>query len=1835
LQSFEAEFCSNSTCFSQIFTNKNCGVENLQVSNVSCEIGDCQPTWACPTNPSYYTITTNPIVGLPLTKIKVCYNGPAIPAGKSVNVPIVINTTCGAKSEMVTFCSTSGSCISFTRNYNIGCTVVSTSIGAIYCEDKPCGDWQCPTSSENYSLQKNLLSNGDWQFVTCYAGPTIPPGKKVKVQISISNPGLPGTINPFCRNINYFVTFCANTSLCNAYVIPANKVCGNFATATASVVNVICTDEPCVPEAPICATAQEFTAVNSGVCAPFGFYNSSNITVTHNGGPLAINNPYRRVKVNVRITTQKNGTNFTITKDKLVWFNDGDLSKSLCYRYPANRTIIKVEVIETECSTISCPAGDCCNDPLYALYNGKVRRYQDYVEPPDFNTVLTGYYNGALNFTAYPILSCKSQCETMADGWIQDLKNCVVATDPLRLVKLERVRRKLIDLCKQSCVAQQGNTSIYPYSDLNPAPSFESIIAAEFGAITATCSHDLLADPYPWGKNPIVDKTFALETNAKICATLLKYRNEAVRPGYATLNTDINGVHAYLKDFYAPYYDLEVSELTDLFKGCLDCNGIMKLPVELPLFMDAEAKPCLDCAQYAQIVQQFNAKYPGLPTTHPKYEVLFRNFANHKTGFSHAFADYADFAEKCQTMPGFPATGHLCETPLQTTQEIDNTNQCMDEKFYNALSSASTIYNEYIEEVKRVFRNNYTTKCLSAIASLETDANLYEYHYTLYYYDQSSNLVKTVPPQGVAMLTTAEINSLQASRETSTIVPAHTLATTYEYNSFNQVVKQTTPDAGVSEFWYDRLGRLVVSQNAEQKIPAATGAVANRYSYTKYEPTLGRITEVGEKTAATAITTINTKDQAALDAWLASGTDKQITETVYDKADLAKVTNTAITNEQLNYTSRKRVVATIFKKVRGVTPNLYDAATHYSYDINGNAKVVWQENTRLKEADATTQGLKRMDYDFDLVSGKVNKVFYQKTKGDQYIYEYEYDAENRVIGVRTSRDGLLWQKDATYKYYLHGPLARTELGTNSVQGLDYAYTLQGWMKYINSPTINAVGDIGRDGDVTLASNIFGKTARDVMGYGISYFAGDYKPIQPASSLLLPAEIIPTTQNTGKDLFNGNIRATTLQIDKLGTGRTYSYSYDQLNRIVKMRKHETTYTPAVGTTPAALAIAAPNTEYKEDVSYDANGNILTYLRNGNAATPGMDNFTYQYEKDPTTGKVKSNKLRYVHDQVAATAYGEDIDNQTTLTLATVQAQKQLSQPTDNYLYDKIGNLINDKAEKIGTIEWTVYGKISKITKTDAAATVIEYEYDATGNRIYKKVTASGVITNTFYTRDASGNTMALYSKVGALVSTNTTAVKWNEQHLYGSSRLGVANLNISPILATAPVPAPNAVLADGFEYGKTNYELSNHLGNVLVTITDKKLATPTTTNTVYYYMADVATANDYYPFGMQMVGRKYTATTGAGYRFGFNGKEDDKDINIGVQDYGMRIYSERLGRFLSVDPIAKNFPWNSTYAFAENSPIRFIDLDGKEIAEPFMFELAKIMINNWRKDIVATGNDATLIKNLTRTQVLDQLESMMNQVHDQTSISSCNRAGWFCGPLAALSAASINNPMAYASMVFDLATTGKSNRGGEIKDGLSLPSWVVGDESGGVGLGTVTVTHIGADGLPYTTSNLAIDMIMMYSLRASENDGASKGKDLINDYTVRGAGTLPWEMNDLFHRMGMGIIKQSFYKGQSNGTLKRLEKAINKGYTPVIFDNEIIAQSNTGGVGLALKQKPDLGGISLDVGIHYILLVDLTINKSDKTVNYTIIENGVKTTHTNVKFKDFKKGMKGYWIPKNK
>jgi hypothetical protein len=62
-------------------------------------------------------------------------------------------------------------------------------------------------------------------------------------------------------------------------------------------------------------------------------------------------------------------------------------------------------------------------------------------------------------------------------------------------------------------------------------------------------------------------------------------------------------------------------------------------------------------------------------------------------------------------------------------------------------------------------------------------------------------------------------------------------------------------------------------------------------------------------------------------------------------------------------------------------------------------------------------------------------------------------------------------------------------------------------------------------------------------------------------------------------------------------------------------------------------------------------------------------------------------------------------------------------------------------------------------------------------------------------------------------------------------------------------------------GAKSYELANHLGNVLVTVTDKKVVVPNGTNTLIdYYKAEITTISDYYPFGMLIQERSWSVAS---------------------------------------------------------------------------------------------------------------------------------------------------------------------------------------------------------------------------------------------------------------------------------------------------------------------------------------------------------------------------------------
>ncbi|MEN7550548.1 leucine-rich repeat domain-containing protein [Rapidithrix thailandica] len=872
---------------------------------------------------------------------------------------------------------------------------------------------------------------------------------------------------------------------------------------------------------------------------------------------------------------------------------------------------------------------------------------------------------------------------------------------------------------------------------------------------------------------------------------------------------------------------------------------------------------------------------------------------------------------------------------------------CQNEVIAQGEITKVEVVNRYLEEKLSLIARDFAPQCLANLQeSFQYTYTPSEYHYTLYYYDQSGSLTQTVPPEGVEVLSAAEVNQLvSASEQGQTlpeIYPAHRLKTRYQYNSLGQLVWQNTPDGGSSRFWYDDKGQLRFSQNAKQK-------ANNHYSYTRYDAH-GRILEVGQLEEATAgifdpavVAALNETDENGTSLYpLAGSVDYALTEmtrTHYDKAREQAAGETPYNFTQQNLRNRVAWVETLEDGQTRSSLTLYD------YDEHGNVRALLQDLQDL--------GAKRTDYVYDLVSGNVNYVFYQYGEAEQFAHRYRYDDDNRIISVETSTDRFVWQKEAGYEYYAHGPLARVSLGEYSVQGLDYYYTLQGWIKGVNRVG-DPAGDPGQDG---AAQSPF---APDEFAYSLGYFEGDYKPIgldlsQGADGSQLWSRY-KTMYQTQRGLYNGNISWMVTDLPEIGRQQQDAgkglqamlYRYDQLNRIRKARSLSEYAANSAWESRTHTQLGA----YDADYRYDANGNLLQLMRR---ETPGTNvkttEYNYQYQRDGN-GHLLSNRLlgigfatsdetewqeswvqgnsplqnqqynyQYITlQQQAKVASGESFQYKAGRSLellpdfeieaggdftAEIGALTQ-GQQSGNwaYEYDEIGNLIKDANEGIDRIEWTVYGKVAKVVKGEDFT---EYRYDASGNRVYKGVKVGTTTKMTHYVRDASGNVMAIYKDQQV-----------SEQPVYGSSRVGLFRRSIQPE-GQAEESQPQA---GELALGHRQYELSNHLGNVLATITDR----------VKYKdnrrASEVLSASDYFPFGKQMAGRNYSDES---YRYGFNGKENDKDFGNQhlIQDYGFRLYNPEIGKFLSVDPLTKSYPELTPYQFASNTPIYAIDLDGLE------------------------------------------------------------------------------------------------------------------------------------------------------------------------------------------------------------------------------------------------------------------------------------------------------------------
>jgi hypothetical protein len=848
------------------------------------------------------------------------------------------------------------------------------------------------------------------------------------------------------------------------------------------------------------------------------------------------------------------------------------------------------------------------------------------------------------------------------------------------------------------------------------------------------------------------------------------------------------------------------------------------------------------------------------------------------------------------TVPAFPAIEPL-------TCEGDIAIQIM------AHITAAT--NAMVRPKVDALMQNYVASCMPTepFDLFTVSHELNYYYFTTYYYDRAGNLIRTVMPKGCKeFIATSGANPLS-------------FATYYTYNSLGQVITKQNDDEGLTQYAYDYMGRIRVVQDAEQ---VKNDVKPDWLTYTKYDA-LGRATETAE---------YKEKFENALPdrAWwpiLSMGNARNLVTTTYtephyvpDAITGAPIYSKYYGNGNLQSYLYNRISYAISDADAVLSTKNDQVLTVYSYDVHGNI------NWNMEKVGHFPPNFNRQKY--DLLGGTVLQAIYNEYGQEKLFHKYTYDADKRLRQVFTSRNGVAYTRDAQYNYFRHGPLQNVVLGHNTLQKLDYAYTINGWSKGLNN--------------ISLAEPDPKVGVQDVFAYKLHYFEGDFdrsvidalgntvfstfNTIDPQGYMISPAPIA-----TDYNLYDGNIAAmytgmaaTThpLQYDATAYRFAHRFKYDEINRLLHSYYYEerTASTVLDNATPLA---------FQEDFTYDLNGNITTAKRYTHKGLL-MDDFDYNYASN------NNNRLQKVTENATD--------------LAGLAADFDIKRGVNNYDYDRDGNLNRDGKGGIYKILWNQNNRVTSFRK-DLSATTSEqhnYLYNALGQRaanfVYNQTGA--IVRAEVQGRDAGGNLMADYSfSQASATGLGGWKYKVDEEFIYGSNRLGsildkpeflyeLPSYNAIGTVTALQAPTLTTPYSRGYRItGERHYEITDHLGNVRYTLLDVKYykITPILPVGNFSISATCSLAmhsySNMYAYGMpkgrhQQQGQSFCYQTSTGYAFGFNGQIKTDNIS-GEGNHNTALfweYDTRLGRRWNVDPVDQISL--SNYACFGNNPISRID-----------------------------------------------------------------------------------------------------------------------------------------------------------------------------------------------------------------------------------------------------------------------------------------------------------------------
>lgn len=599
------------------------------------------------------------------------------------------------------------------------------------------------------------------------------------------------------------------------------------------------------------------------------------------------------------------------------------------------------------------------------------------------------------------------------------------------------------------------------------------------------------------------------------------------------------------------------------------------------------------------------------------------------------------------------------------------------------------------------------------------------------FYDHRGQLTGSLAPLGAKLL----LNELRTTGvltaySTASVVP---YLTTYEYDIQGNLTARTDPDGGRSMSAYRADSKIRFTQNSKQ-------AVANRFSYVNYDP-VGRPIEAGEYTCVGGESfQLISSNSAILENTSATGglgSRQQFTQMTYDQP-----VSTGLTGYSQEFVAGRLATSARYENSQPI------AKTWFSYDELGRVKWLVKQVSNFPA--------KTIDYSYNELGTLATVCYQQSAVNERFTHYYTYDVNRRLTKVETNfasptDQASLRTVQGRYSYYLHGPLKRLEIG-DDLQGIDYSYTAQGWLKNINHP--NLYHDPGSDG--TANNRLPDLFSQSLEYYGAADYNSSRNPYQLSDASITP------------ERYDGNIRAAIWNIQG-NPIRGQAFSYTAQNQLA-----QAAYGLANYTFFGILKLTSDaNNRYAEDnLNYDANGNITQMRRTDGAGWSSLD---AQY--DLVSGTNQLDKLHTGTQLLTQYGYSPvgEVISQTDVASGTAPANDR------RFEYDAAG--------KLKTVS-------VKIPGSSSFYTLASYSYDEQGYRIKEVVysTPGNSYSSSFtcYIRDGSGNILSTYYAPSAF-----SPWQLREQIVYGATRLGVYRR------------------ASGNQPAEQLYEHYDHLGNTRV------------------------------------------------------------------------------------------------------------------------------------------------------------------------------------------------------------------------------------------------------------------------------------------------------------------------------------------------------------------------------------------------------------------------------------